>query len=218
MAEAIERLEYNADDKLTAAVSFLESKTEKRILDEVNKAVAETSEISDSKVALAVERLENNLEEKLQETVAKLEAKQEERISQESVKFVPNKKEVGKMKLVSAIEHLENNMDDKIREAVNMLKDKLEQKISEEVSKVAPNSEGLYNPRLGEAVENLEKKLIQQEQLILKLGATYRKNCDEIRTNDPSKESGMYWIDPDGHGIGDAPIHVFCNMTTGGTR
>lgn len=29
------------------------------------------------------------------------------------------------------------------------------------------------------------------------------------------KESGMYWIDPDGLGIGVEPIYVFCNMTTG---
>ncbi|XP_046648844.1 uncharacterized protein LOC124339558 isoform X2 [Daphnia pulicaria] len=27
----------------------------------------------------------------------------------------------------------------------------------------------------------------------------------------------MYWIDPDGHGTGDAPIYVSCNMTTGST-
>ncbi|KAK4011383.1 hypothetical protein OUZ56_020497 [Daphnia magna] len=27
----------------------------------------------------------------------------------------------------------------------------------------------------------------------------------------------MYWIDPDGQGVGDDPIYVFCNMTTGST-
>jgi hypothetical protein len=25
----------------------------------------------------------------------------------------------------------------------------------------------------------------------------------------------MYWIDPDGQGVGDAPISVFCDMSTG---
>jgi hypothetical protein len=29
------------------------------------------------------------------------------------------------------------------------------------------------------------------------------------------KESGMYWIDPDGVGIGDGAIYVHCDMKTG---
>jgi hypothetical protein len=29
------------------------------------------------------------------------------------------------------------------------------------------------------------------------------------------KESGMYWIDPDGIGIGDGAIYVHCDMETG---
>lgn len=29
------------------------------------------------------------------------------------------------------------------------------------------------------------------------------------------KDSGMYWIDPDGLGIGDGSIYVYCDMTTG---
>lgn len=28
-------------------------------------------------------------------------------------------------------------------------------------------------------------------------------------------QSGMYWIDPDGVGIGDGSIYVYCDMTTG---
>ncbi|XP_046635066.1 uncharacterized protein LOC124314087 [Daphnia pulicaria] len=41
------------------------------------------------------------------------------------------------------------------------------------------------------------------------------KTCLEALTADPSLESGMYFIDPDGHGMGDEPIYVYCNMTTG---
>jgi hypothetical protein len=29
----------------------------------------------------------------------------------------------------------------------------------------------------------------------------------------PSFASGMQWIDPDGQGIGDDPIYVYCDMS-----
>ena len=45
--------------------------------------------------------------------------------------------------------------------------------------------------------------------------AAIARTCEELRTADQSLVSDMYWIDPDGHGTGDAPIHVFCNMTSG---
>ena len=41
------------------------------------------------------------------------------------------------------------------------------------------------------------------------------KTCLEALTNDPNLKSGMYWIDPDGLGIGDAAIYVYCNITSG---
>lgn len=41
------------------------------------------------------------------------------------------------------------------------------------------------------------------------------KTCLEALAADPSLESGMFFIDPDGHGMGDEPIYVYCNMTTG---
>ncbi|XP_057380853.2 uncharacterized protein LOC130703351 [Daphnia carinata] len=41
--------------------------------------------------------------------------------------------------------------------------------------------------------------------------ATHR-TCHEIVAANPSSPSGMYWIDPDGHGIGDPPIHVHCDI------
>jgi hypothetical protein len=31
----------------------------------------------------------------------------------------------------------------------------------------------------------------------------------------PSLQSGMHWIDPDGQGVGDNPIYVYCDMTSG---
>lgn len=41
------------------------------------------------------------------------------------------------------------------------------------------------------------------------------RTCYESRAADPSLISGMQWIDPDGQGIGDDPIFVYCNTTTG---
>jgi hypothetical protein len=39
--------------------------------------------------------------------------------------------------------------------------------------------------------------------------------CRELRATDPSLPSGMHWIDPDGQGVGDDPIYVYCDMTSG---
>ena len=97
------------------------------------------------------------------------------------------------------------------------------------------------NARLEEKVTQLEKKLIrldvlenkvqQQESLIIAMnnerqmesvstsGATTKfaifRTCREVRAADPTLASGMLWIDPDGQGIGEDPIYVYCNMATG---
>ena len=41
------------------------------------------------------------------------------------------------------------------------------------------------------------------------------RTCREFRAANPSIASGMQWIDPDGQGIGDDPIYVYCDMSTG---
>jgi hypothetical protein len=43
------------------------------------------------------------------------------------------------------------------------------------------------------------------------------RTCLEARNSGlpEFKESGMYWIDPDGIGIGDGAIYVQCDMKTG---
>jgi hypothetical protein len=41
------------------------------------------------------------------------------------------------------------------------------------------------------------------------------RTCRELRATDPSLSSGMHWIDPDGQGVGDDPIYVYCNMSSG---
>lgn len=43
------------------------------------------------------------------------------------------------------------------------------------------------------------------------------RTCNEARESGlpEFKESGMYWIDPDGPGIGEGAINVYCDMATG---
>jgi hypothetical protein len=45
--------------------------------------------------------------------------------------------------------------------------------------------------------------------------ASTQRTCREVRLANPSLTSGMHWIDPDGQGVGDDPIFVYCDMTTG---
>ena len=83
-------------------------------------------------------------------------------------------------------------------------------------------------------VTRLEERDLQQDLLIKKLqqkempshlalndehkigkGVPFPRTCRELRAADPTLTSGMHWIDPDGQGVGDAPIYVYCDMTKG---
>ncbi len=55
---------------------------------------------------------------------------------------------------------------------------------------------------------------VQQQFAASGKGAIPR-TCFESRAADPSLLSGMYWIDPDGQGVGDSPIYVYCTMPSG---
>jgi hypothetical protein len=41
------------------------------------------------------------------------------------------------------------------------------------------------------------------------------RTCHEARLANPSLTSGVYWIDPDGQGVGEDPIQVTCDMSSG---
>ena len=41
------------------------------------------------------------------------------------------------------------------------------------------------------------------------------RSCHEARLADPSLPTDVYWIDPDGQGVGEDPIQVNCDMSTG---
>lgn len=47
--------------------------------------------------------------------------------------------------------------------------------------------------------------------------ATIPQSCHQISLADPNATSGMYYIDPDGENVGELPIYVFCDMSTGST-
>jgi uncharacterized coiled-coil protein SlyX len=67
-------------------------------------------------------------------------------------------------------------------------------------SQIATNRWDLISTvgQVDEVFTNFEKKMSAQESLIDKLKTPNPKTCDTILQSDPSKESGMYWIDPDG--------------------
>ena len=124
---------------------------------------------------------------------------------------------------------LQNEHIGKLQQAVNELKEsigKLQEEPVESDNKSVttesresvasfPATTRNENLQFANVIKRLEKKISDQEKLALQLGISKPRNCEEIRLKDSTKESGMYWIEPDGHGIGDDPIHVFCNMTTG---
>ena len=63
---------------------------------------------------------------------------------------------------------------------------------------------------------DLEKERETRRQLTAgKANNVILRTCREIKAADPLANSGMYWIDPDGQGVGDDPIYVHCNMTSG---
>jgi hypothetical protein len=58
---------------------------------------------------------------------------------------------------------------------------------------------------------------IRQNAILSNLGkmSAIPRTCRELKAMNPSLASGMQWIDPDGQGIGDDPIYVYCDMSTG---
>ena len=70
--------------------------------------------------------------------------------------------------------------------------------------------------RLEERLETLQaEKMEQGKPPKVSSPTVVARSCEELRHSNDSVQSGMYWIDPDGHAAGDAPIYVACNMTTG---
>ena len=89
--------------------------------------------------------------------------------------------------------------------------------------------------RLEDTVQKQEKMIISLQQKEKPMGSaklipshlalndqpkigksvSFPRTCRELRAANPSLISGMHWIDPDGLGVGDDPIYVYCDMTKG---
>ena len=95
--------------------------------------------------------------------------------------------------------------------------DRLEAKVEQHEVKIS--SQQIEINQLKKKNSDLEEK---NNQLIL-AGAkeddvTSRdflpRSCFELKATNPSAQSGVYAIDPDGQIGGDPSIHVYCDMTT----
>ncbi len=71
---------------------------------------------------------------------------------------------------------------------------------------------------LVEKLARLEIALQRQTTSQLSVKNSMPRTCKEARAADPSLNSGMYWIDPDGQGVGDDPIYVYCDMAKGNLK
>jgi len=53
------------------------------------------------------------------------------------------------------------------------------------------------------------------EGVVLSKSFLMPRSCAEARSADPTLQSGNYYVDPDGTNVGDDPIYVYCDMSTG---
>ena len=70
--------------------------------------------------------------------------------------------------------------------------------------------------------ELLIKELLKEREIVSAVdersvgrSVSFPRTCRELRASDPTLTSGMHWIDPDGQGVGDDPIFVYCDMAKG---
>ncbi len=79
--------------------------------------------------------------------------------------------------------------------------------------------------KLEDRVKDLEGKIGRLETKINEVSQpiasqrgevkTVHRSCSEISESNSSLTSDMYWIDPDGLGVGDDPIFVYCDIVEG---
>jgi hypothetical protein len=90
---------------------------------------------------------------------------------------------------------------------------RLEAKVQEQetiLNFLLQSNEVPISSTVSKSIENYRQNVIQSNGR-----SGIPRTCRELRATNPSLASGMQWIDPDGQGIGDDPIYVFCDMSTG---
>jgi hypothetical protein len=104
------------------------------------------------------------------------------------------------------LNHLENE-NRQLKETVTQLKIKIEQQDS------------ILRDLLENWQTNKESKLSSTNVLLENpsngKSAFIPRTCREARLSNPALTSDIYWIDPDGQGVGDDPISVYCDMVSG---
>ena len=76
----------------------------------------------------------------------------------------------------------------------------------------------IQQPIISKSVHSDNIDAINDDDNRISVKNSVLRTCRETRAADPSLISGKYWIDPDGQGVGDDPIYVYCNMATGSTE
>lgn len=105
----------------------------------------------------------------------------------------------------------ERNLNDKFREQLSPLESKvklLQKELDDNISTI---------DRLNKKVAKLES-VSTGSPSIHDRGTNIPRSCQELKSTDPTLTTGSYLIDPDGTGVGDSAITVFCDMTTGNQR
>ena len=63
--------------------------------------------------------------------------------------------------------------------------------------------------------EFIPSHLALNDQRLMGKTVSFPRTCRELLAADPTLNSGLHFIDPDGQGVGDDPIQVYCDMTKG---
>jgi hypothetical protein len=101
--------------------------------------------------------------------------------------------------------------------AILNLLETLERKVEQQESELSELKAEQQRIRTAESFQRriLPDVGMERHRQSIGTGGAILRSCSHIRAALPSQTSGMHWIDPDGQGVGDDPIYVYCNMTTG---
>ncbi|XP_046448520.1 uncharacterized protein LOC124197226 isoform X1 [Daphnia pulex] len=116
--------------------------------------------------------------------------------------------------------HLQQLRDNyEILAAILNLLETLERKVEQQESELSELKTEQHRIRTAESFQRriLPDVGMERHRQSIGTGGAILRSCSHIRAALPSQTSGMHWIDPDGQGVGDDPIYVYCNMTTGST-